>query len=252
MSSPLLHPAKILTTAFSCNSQVPQANTTSCEKNCLLFYFGLYHLVHPTECLLALMGQRALSNSIGQENRQRKMWKVWEQKVYQMEREEMHILHQVFSSLASMLGLVRFICSYPGLLWLSHFIMLSRYCVVLLTGEGDKFAKTYETFVTFALANTRDTLRFVHVYSDRQQDFVDTFLMDDERYQGKSAVSVIFFLFLHLLFSLSKLYSFTPQLQKAFWGCGKKNHYSFFLAVWDHVGRIMPLSAFLNWMLACR
>lgn len=64
--------------------------------------------------------------------------------------------------------------------------------MVLLTGEGDKFAKAYESFLAFALANTKDTVRFVHIYNDRQQDFAHALLMDDEKYWGKSAVSVTF------------------------------------------------------------
>ncbi|TFK13790.1 DnaJ-like protein subfamily C member 16 [Platysternon megacephalum] len=66
-----------------------------------------------------------------------------------------------------------------------------KYCVVLLTGEGDKFAKTYEAFVAFALANTKDTVRFVHIYNDRQRDFAHALLMDDEKYWGKSAVAIL-------------------------------------------------------------
>lgn len=71
--------------------------------------------------------------------------------------------------------------------------MFLRHCVVLLTGEGEKFAEAYEAFLTFAVANTKDTLKFVHIYNDRQPDFADTLLMDDEKYWGKSAVRIAFF-----------------------------------------------------------
>uniref|UniRef100_A0A8D0HHU0 DnaJ homolog subfamily C member 16 n=1 Tax=Sphenodon punctatus TaxID=8508 RepID=A0A8D0HHU0_SPHPU len=66
-----------------------------------------------------------------------------------------------------------------------------KYCVVLLIGEGDKFDQSYEAFLAFALANTKDTVRFVHAYTNRQQEFTETLLMDDERYQGKSAVVIL-------------------------------------------------------------
>lgn len=73
--------------------------------------------------------------------------------------------------------------------------MLPRHCVVLLTGEGDKFAETYEAFLTFAVANTKDVLRFAHIYNERQPEFADALLMDEEKYRGKSAVSVTFVFF---------------------------------------------------------
>uniref|UniRef100_A0A2K6AVU7 DnaJ homolog subfamily C member 16 n=1 Tax=Macaca nemestrina TaxID=9545 RepID=A0A2K6AVU7_MACNE len=46
-----------------------------------------------------------------------------------------------------------------------------KYCVVLLTAETAKLSKPFEAFLSFALANTQDTVRFVHVYSNRQQEF---------------------------------------------------------------------------------
>ncbi|XP_030145154.4 dnaJ homolog subfamily C member 16 isoform X1 [Taeniopygia guttata] len=66
-----------------------------------------------------------------------------------------------------------------------------KHCVVLFTEEGEKFAEAYEAFLTFAVANTKDTLRFVHVYSDRQPEFADTLLMDEEKYHGRSAVVIL-------------------------------------------------------------
>lgn len=64
-----------------------------------------------------------------------------------------------------------------------------RYCVVLLTAETNKVSKPFEAFLSFALANTQDTVRFVHVYSNRQQEFASTLLPDMEAFQGKSGVS---------------------------------------------------------------
>ncbi|POI34898.1 hypothetical protein CIB84_001345 [Bambusicola thoracicus] len=66
-----------------------------------------------------------------------------------------------------------------------------KHCVVLLTGEGDKFADAYEAFLTFAVANTKDTLRFAHIYNDRQPEFAEALLMDEEKYRGKSAVVIL-------------------------------------------------------------
>ncbi|XP_061040893.1 dnaJ homolog subfamily C member 16 isoform X2 [Eubalaena glacialis] len=66
-----------------------------------------------------------------------------------------------------------------------------KYCVVLLTAEATKLSKPFEAFLSFALANTQDTVRFVHVYSDRQQEFANTLLPDSDAFQGKSAVSIL-------------------------------------------------------------
>eukprot|EP00069_Balaena_mysticetus_P016935 bmy_09924T0 len=66
-----------------------------------------------------------------------------------------------------------------------------KYCVVLLTAEATKLSKPFEAFLSFALANTQDTMRFVHVYSDRQQEFANTLLPDSDAFQGKSAVSIL-------------------------------------------------------------
>lgn len=68
-------------------------------------------------------------------------------------------------------------------------LFVSRYCVVLLTAEANKLSKPFEAFLSFALANTQDTVRFVHVYSNRQQEFASTLLPDMEAFQGKSGVS---------------------------------------------------------------
>ncbi|XP_069335477.1 dnaJ homolog subfamily C member 16 [Eulemur rufifrons] len=66
-----------------------------------------------------------------------------------------------------------------------------KYCVVLLTAETTKLGKPFEAFLSFALANTQDTVRFVHVYSSRQQEFANTLLPDGEAFRGKSAVSIL-------------------------------------------------------------
>lgn len=85
------------------------------------------------------------------------------------------------------------VSSHPERLLILHLVVLPRHCVVLLTGEGDKFAEAYEAFLTFAVANTKDTLKFVHIYNDRQPEFADALLMDEEKYRGKSAVRVPFY-----------------------------------------------------------
>lgn len=61
--------------------------------------------------------------------------------------------------------------------------------MVLLTAEASKLSKPFEAFLSFALANTQDTVRFVHVYSNRQQEFASTLLPDIEAFEGKSGVS---------------------------------------------------------------
>ncbi|XP_028736503.1 dnaJ homolog subfamily C member 16 [Peromyscus leucopus] len=66
-----------------------------------------------------------------------------------------------------------------------------KYCVVLLTAEANKPSKPFDAFLSFALANTQDTVRFVHVYSSRQQEFASTLLPDSEAFQGKSGVSIL-------------------------------------------------------------
>ncbi|XP_004603414.2 dnaJ homolog subfamily C member 16 [Sorex araneus] len=66
-----------------------------------------------------------------------------------------------------------------------------KYCVVLVTPEAAKSSKPFEAFLSFALANTQDTVRFVHVYSNRQQEFASSLLPDDAAWQGKSSVSIL-------------------------------------------------------------
>ncbi|XP_060058309.1 dnaJ homolog subfamily C member 16 isoform X2 [Erinaceus europaeus] len=66
-----------------------------------------------------------------------------------------------------------------------------KYCVILLTAEATNFNKPFEAFLAFALANTQDTVRFVHVYSNRQQEFANTLLPGGDTFRGKSAVSIL-------------------------------------------------------------
>uniref|UniRef100_A0A4X2JXF0 DnaJ homolog subfamily C member 16 n=1 Tax=Vombatus ursinus TaxID=29139 RepID=A0A4X2JXF0_VOMUR len=66
-----------------------------------------------------------------------------------------------------------------------------KYCVLLLIREGTKSNPDFEAFLSFALANSQDTVRFVHVYSNRQQEFANTLLPSSETFQGKSAVSIL-------------------------------------------------------------
>uniref|UniRef100_A0A8D0BM58 DnaJ homolog subfamily C member 16 n=1 Tax=Salvator merianae TaxID=96440 RepID=A0A8D0BM58_SALMN len=66
-----------------------------------------------------------------------------------------------------------------------------KYCVVLIIGEGEKYSAGYEAFLAFALANTKDTVRFVHIYGSYQQEFVETLRMDRERFWGKSVVVIL-------------------------------------------------------------
>lgn len=61
--------------------------------------------------------------------------------------------------------------------------------MVLVMPEAAKSSKPFEAFLSFALANTQDTVRFVHVYSNRQQEFANSFLPDSAAFQGKSVVS---------------------------------------------------------------
>ncbi|XP_077116388.1 dnaJ homolog subfamily C member 16 [Ranitomeya variabilis] len=54
-----------------------------------------------------------------------------------------------------------------------------KYCVVLLTGEGESSQKTYGSFLAFASANTKDTVRFVHVFKERQRELASSLLGED-------------------------------------------------------------------------
>ncbi|XP_070260252.1 dnaJ homolog subfamily C member 16 [Myotis yumanensis] len=66
-----------------------------------------------------------------------------------------------------------------------------KYCVILLIPEATKSSEAFEAFLSFAQANSQDTLRFMHVYSNRQPEFANAFLPDSETFRGKSAVSIL-------------------------------------------------------------
>ncbi|XP_005886244.1 PREDICTED: dnaJ homolog subfamily C member 16 [Myotis brandtii] len=66
-----------------------------------------------------------------------------------------------------------------------------KYCVILLIPEATKSSQAFEAFLSFAQANSQDTLRFMHVYSNRQPEFANTVLPDSETFRGKSAVSIL-------------------------------------------------------------
>lgn len=66
-----------------------------------------------------------------------------------------------------------------------------KYCVILLMPEAAKSSQPFEAFLSFAQANSQDTLRFMHAYSNRQPEFASAFLPDGDTFQGKSAVSIL-------------------------------------------------------------
>lgn len=66
--------------------------------------------------------------------------------------------------------------------------------MILITSEEGESAGTYDTFLAFAVANTKDTLRFAHIYSNRQWEFTHVLQTGDEKFQGIfPAVSVLGF-----------------------------------------------------------
>ncbi|XP_051532400.1 dnaJ homolog subfamily C member 16 [Myxocyprinus asiaticus] len=54
-----------------------------------------------------------------------------------------------------------------------------KYCVVLVTGEGEEFVSVNEAFFDFASSNTKEVLRFAYVYQRQQQPLCDTLLKKD-------------------------------------------------------------------------
>ncbi|MEE6482140.1 hypothetical protein FKM82_013160 [Ascaphus truei] len=66
-----------------------------------------------------------------------------------------------------------------------------KFCVILLTGEGEKFRKTYEAFLSFALANTKDTVRFVHVFKERQRELTNALLGEEDKHPDKPSVAIL-------------------------------------------------------------
>ncbi|KAM9298811.1 dnaJ homolog subfamily C member 16 [Gastrophryne carolinensis] len=65
-----------------------------------------------------------------------------------------------------------------------------KYCVLLLGGEGEPFQKTYDSFLAFASANTKDTVRFVHAYKERQRELSGT-LLGEDLHPAHASVSVL-------------------------------------------------------------
>ncbi|XP_051895343.1 dnaJ homolog subfamily C member 16 isoform X2 [Pristis pectinata] len=51
-----------------------------------------------------------------------------------------------------------------------------RYCVLLIIGEKHKLQTPHSSFVSFASANTKESLRFAYVYPERQQAFINALL----------------------------------------------------------------------------
>lgn len=58
--------------------------------------------------------------------------------------------------------------------------LIDRYCVLLVTGEGDQFVSVNEAFFDFASSNTKEVLRFAYVYQRKQQTLCDTLLKKDD------------------------------------------------------------------------
>nr|XP_055040455.1 dnaJ homolog subfamily C member 16 isoform X2 [Misgurnus anguillicaudatus] len=55
-----------------------------------------------------------------------------------------------------------------------------KYCVLLITGEGEQFVSVNEAFFNFASSNTKDVLRFAYVYQKQQQPLCDALLKRDD------------------------------------------------------------------------
>ncbi|XP_039519314.1 dnaJ homolog subfamily C member 16-like [Pimephales promelas] len=55
-----------------------------------------------------------------------------------------------------------------------------KYCVLLVTGEGEQFVSVNEAFFDFASSNTKEVLRFAYVYQRKQQPLCDTLLKTDD------------------------------------------------------------------------
>ncbi|XP_067826618.1 dnaJ homolog subfamily C member 16 [Heptranchias perlo] len=51
-----------------------------------------------------------------------------------------------------------------------------RYCVLLIIGEEDGLQAPYRSFVSFASMNTKESLRFVYIYPERQHAFINALL----------------------------------------------------------------------------
>ncbi|MBN3301315.1 DJC16 protein, partial [Amia calva] len=55
-----------------------------------------------------------------------------------------------------------------------------KYCILLITGEDESLASSYDEFVSVAASNTKDVLRFAYVYQKQQQPLCDTLLKNQE------------------------------------------------------------------------
>lgn len=55
-----------------------------------------------------------------------------------------------------------------------------KYCVLLVTGEGEQFVSVNEAFFDFASSNTKEVLRFAYVDQRQQQPLCDTLLKKDD------------------------------------------------------------------------
>ncbi|XP_016331806.1 dnaJ homolog subfamily C member 16-like isoform X3 [Sinocyclocheilus anshuiensis] len=58
--------------------------------------------------------------------------------------------------------------------------LFDRYCVLLVTGEGEQFVSVNEAFFDFASSNTKEVLRFAYVYQRQQQPLCDTLLKKED------------------------------------------------------------------------
>lgn len=68
-----------------------------------------------------------------------------------------------------------------GLSSLSRLVFLiDRFCVLLVTGEGEQFVSVNEAFFDFASSNTKEVLRFAYVYQRQQQPLCDTLLKKED------------------------------------------------------------------------
>eukprot|EP00062_Callorhinchus_milii_P021154 gi/632977580/ref/XP_007905427.1/ PREDICTED: dnaJ homolog subfamily C member 16 [Callorhinchus milii] len=65
-----------------------------------------------------------------------------------------------------------------------------RYCVLLITGEGEGFRASYNSFVSFASVNAEESLRFVYVYREWQQAFSDALLQMAPKLTAASQVVI--------------------------------------------------------------
>lgn len=72
-----------------------------------------------------------------------------------------------------------------GVIWVwrvcvSFSSLFDRYCVLLITGEGEQFVSVNEAFFNFASANTKEVLRFAYVYQKQQQPLCDALLKQED------------------------------------------------------------------------